>query len=345
MSEIPPIVSGVAKCADQLITGWCARGHAVGTVSVLDVGRRTVGEFRVTGLPVHWPRIARDLASYDVINLHGPAPTLSDAFLLLLGLRRTRRPPLLYTHHSDIHLERHPRASAAYNRVHERLARVADHIVTTSRAYADRFDARRPVSVIPWGVDVDRFWVRERQPPTGAELRVLFVGQMRPYKGVEILLKAVAGRPGISATLVGGGPLEDDYARRAVELGADNVRFVGRVADDRLPELYAAHDVVVLPSTTRAEAFGLVLLEGMAAGCVPLASDLPGVREVAGRTGVLVRPGDVDDLRAQLEQLAADRTRTWQMGTESQRAVASMRWDSVVKRYEDVMLELTAASP
>jgi rhamnosyl/mannosyltransferase len=327
------------------MTGWRARGHAVGTVSVLDVGRRAIGEFRVTGLPVHWRRIAHDLASYDVINLHGPVPTLSDAFLLLTAPRRARRPRLLYTHHSDIHLEAHPRASAAYNRVHERLARLADHIVTTSRAYADRFGAGgRPVSVIPWGVDVDRFSPGERHPPAGGGLRVLFVGQMRPYKGVEILLRAVARRPGISATLVGGGPLEEAYARQASELGADNVRFVGRVHDDRLPELYAAHDVVVLPSTTRAEAFGLVLLEGMAAGCVPLASDLPGVRDVAGRTGVLVRPGDVDDLRSRLEWLAADRTRTWRMGTESQRAVASMRWDSVVRRYEDVMLELTAAS-
>jgi glycosyltransferase involved in cell wall biosynthesis len=165
---------------------------------------------------------------------------------------------------------------------------------------------------------------------------------MRPYKGVEILLRAVASRPGISATLVGSGPLEDVYRSRAAELGAGNVRFLGRVSDDRLRELYASHDVVALPSTTRAEAFGLVLLEGMAAGCVPLASDLPGVRDVAGPTGVLVRPGDVNDLQRNLQRLAADRTRTWSMGKKSQRAVGGLTWASVAERYEETMLELVA---
>ena len=61
----------------------------------------------------------------------------------------------------------------------------------------------------------------------------------------------------------------------------------------------------MLPSTNRREAFGLVLLEGMAAGCVPVASDLPGVRDLARSNGLLVAPGDAQDLRWALQALAA----------------------------------------
>ena len=116
---------------------------------------------------------------------------------------------------------------------------------------------------------------------------MLFVGQMRPYKGVETLLAAAAGQAWLKLTLVGDGAELGRYRRLAERLPAANARFTGRLSDAELQHQYGIADVVVLPSVTLAEAFELVLIEGMAAGCVPVASDLPGVRDIASPTGLV----------------------------------------------------------
>ena len=100
------------------------------------------------------------------------------------------------------------------------------------------------------------------------------------------------GLRNVSLTIVGDGPLRPELDGRVAQAGLANVRLTGRLPDVELRNAYASHDVIVLPSTTTAEAYGLVLAEGMAAGCVPVASALPGVSELARDTGLLVRPGD-----------------------------------------------------
>lgn len=113
------------------------------------------------------------------------------------------------------------RAQLGVNTAQERLARVADEVVVTSPSYRDLLaEAGVPgAHVIPWGVDA--------VAPAGADtpedvtarsngpLRVLFVGQMRPYKGVPVLLEALDGLPGVEATLVGGGLDEQQYRELA----------------------------------------------------------------------------------------------------------------------------------
>jgi glycosyltransferase involved in cell wall biosynthesis len=96
---------------------------------------------------------------------------------------------------------------------------------------------------------------------------------------------------------------------------------------------------VVLPSVTRAEAFGLVLLEGMAAGCVPVASDLPGVRDVAGPTGVVVPPRHSKALRQALRELADDVQRLEHLQVASWLAAQTHTWERCVASYEEVLLD------
>jgi glycosyltransferase involved in cell wall biosynthesis len=119
---------------------------------------------------------------------------------------------------------------------------------------------------------------------------------------------------------------------------AANVLFSGRVSDDDLHRAYDTHDVVVLPSVTQAEAFGLVVLEGMAAGCVPLVSDLPGVRDLVADTGPVVPTRDVDALAAALDGLAADRSRLAALGHRARRRAEGLGWDACVERYEAAMI-------
>ncbi len=110
--------------------------------------------------------------------------------------------------------------------------------------------------------------------------------------------------------------------------------FRGRVSDAELAAAYRDHDVIALPSITKAEAFGLVLLEGMASGCLPVASDLPGVRDVAGPTGVLVGAGDVAELRSVFQHLAKHPEERERRREASIARARSMPWARVAQQYE-----------
>jgi len=122
------------------------------------------------------------------------------------------------------------------------------------------------------------------------------------------------------------------------------VRFCGRVSDAELPAHYALSDLVVLPSTTMGEAFGVVLLEGMACGKPVVASNLPGVRTVVqdGEDGLLARAGDAEDLAAKLALLLEDPARCRAMGARGRAKVeARYAWPRIIEQlvgvYERVL--------
>ena len=342
-SEAPPIVSGISTCVDRLGRGLAHRGHRVTVLSAVEIPRLVLGEWRLSSLVAHWRGIAHTLRHLDVVNVHGPIPTMSDVFLgLLHSLPRHVRPAVVYTHHSPIDIPRVARMSAMYNKLHRSLALGVDWIVATSDYYANQHRHRYgpPVAVVPWGVDEQGQGSpppRARQP--SADLHALFVGQMRPYKGVETLLAAAAGQPWLKLTLVGGGHELPNYRRLAERLSATNARFMGRISDAELHDQYMSNDAVVLPSVTQAEAFGLVLLEGMAAGCVPVTSDLPGVRDLVGPTGLVVPPGDPDSLREALRTLACDVARREDLQHASWLAAQRFTWERCVRSYERVLLQ------
>lgn len=338
-SEAPPIVSGISRCVDRLTEGLRARGHRVDVLSSVQIPRLVLGEYRFSTLAAHWRRVSRLVAEYDVVNLHGPVPTMSDVMLLVAGARRSV--PIVYTHHSALAVRGAETLSRIYNRLHRHLSGRADAIITSSTAYAEGQSRAGgpPVETIPWGVDLRPVPKRPARP-SGSPLRVLFVGQMRPYKGLDWLIPAVAGQAGLELTLIGDGPGRAGYERLAG--GAGNVTFAGRVDDDELAAAFDRHDVVVLCSVTPAEAFGLVVLEGMAAGCVPVVTDLPGVRDLPGEAGIVVPLRDSAALRAAFESLAADPARLRALSRRARRRAEGLDWESCVERYE-VVLTKTAA--
>lgn len=146
------------------------------------------------------------------------------------------------------------------------------------------------------------------------------------------------------ALIVGEGGLRARYAAAAAGLGlAERVAFAGRVDNDELPSYYAAADVGILPSCTAGEAFGIVLLEAMAAGLPVIASRLPGVRSVVsdGRDGLLAEPGDAADLADKIRRLADRPELRRAMGRQGRAKVeAQYAWPQVVKRLERVYEEV-----
>lgn len=348
-SELPPVASGIAHSTDRLVHGLRRRGHEVDTLSGADAPGFRSGEVRLSTLGFKLLRLAPKIRRYDVVNVHGPVPTISDVALVLLwAIRLLGGPRILYTHHWTLEFDEGLLAvlDGPYMAAHQLLVRLADRVVVESEGYAELFDGDEfpPVSVAPCGVDSDRF---RGDGPTGYDgaepLRVLFVGQLRPYKGAAVAIDAVAHQPELALTLVGRGSQEPSLRRQIAETGARNVQMAGYLHQEDLIGAYRTHDVCVLPSTNRLEAFGLALLEGMAAGCVPVASDLPGVRDLARPNGLLFAPGDPQDLRWALQALAARPKTVARLQARAVEVAAGYSWDSACAAYEDLAERLARA--
>ncbi len=338
-SEAPPITSGVARSVATIADGLRHAGHDI-EVRTGANGRQLRSD-RVRLSTVGLRTALGDLDSFDLVHVHGPAPSISDVVLARLGVMR-RPPLLLYTHHFwlDLEVPALGPLCSLYNAATRRLARAADTVVTSTEAYAAAFRGIDPprVAVVPWGVDPPR-QVAARHAHAGP-LRVLLVGQFRRYKGHRVALAATAATPEVALTIAGSGPLAAELSHAA----SDRVTVVVGPTDDELDELYRSHDVILLPSTSIVEAFGITLVEGMARGCVPVASDLPGVAEVAGAVGDLFPPGDHHALARILTDLERDRTATAARGNAAIAHATSLTWDRTVAGYCALVDDLASRS-
>jgi glycosyltransferase involved in cell wall biosynthesis len=188
-------------------------------------------------------------------------------------------------------------------------AREADAVVCITEplraAVAAELPEEKPSVAIHDAVDLARF-----APPTEAGVpRLVYVGQLHDWKGVDVLLRALAQLPHVPALVVGGrrgdDPRRDALQALAGELGvAGRVTFTGFLPQREIPALLRRGDVGVLP--TRAAngqdlaASPLKLFEYMASGLPVVASDLPSIRDVVvdGETGLLFHEGDAEALAA-----------------------------------------------
>lgn len=345
-SEAPPTRSGVARSVAMVAEGLELRGHQIHWLSAADAPGLRRGDLRLSSLAV-WPgRLGPALAQVDVVNVHGPAPTLADLALLRLAARRARgKPvPVVYTHHFTVELggRRLAPVFETYDRANCALARRSDAVIVTTDGYAEHYrklsgGAVKPV-VVPWGVDPPESALT-RRPPTSA-LRVLVVGQFRTYKGIGIAIEALGGVPAVDLSILGSGPLESTIVAAAKPHG--NITVVGALSDAERDDLYRAHDVILLPSLNRQEAFGLTLLEGMRSGAVPVASDLLGVRDVVGTSGLVVPAGNPDRLRHAIVSLANDPARWQRLSADAVRRASEFSWERTVRGYERVLLDVAA---
>ena len=321
----PPIPGGMETVVGDLCRGTAGDGD-VRVVSA-NTTRDTVTE-RAEGVSVvraaslgivnsvplcpSYPiRLWRERA--DCVILHEPNPVAgASAFLRTPGKR------LVIWHHSD--LLRPAWAPYTYGLVQRALYRRADCVIVSSpnlAAASPLVRLARRIAVVPFGVPLERFQqlddaTRQKAVALRAAAAgpvVLFVGRLVYYKGVEVLIDAMAHCEG-TLLLAGDGPLEPTLRARAAARGiADRVRFLGRVSDADLPACYHAADLFVLPSIAFTETFGVVQIEAMAAGLPVVSTNLPtGVPWVNqhGSSGLTVAPGDADALAAAIRRLTVD---------------------------------------
>jgi rhamnosyl/mannosyltransferase len=262
----------------------------------------------------------RQVAWADVVHYHFPWPW-GDVMHMLAGQGKA----IVVTYHSDI--VRQQLLQHFYHPLMRRFLGSASRIVATSPNYYATSDVLRrfsdKVELIPIGIEESSYpsqavTVRtlERTRQTYGEGFFLFVGVLRYYKGLHILLEAVKDA-GYRVVIVGSGPVEEALRTQALKLGLDNVVFGGHVDDNEKMALFELSHAVVFPSYLRAEAFGVTLLEG-AMSSKPLISAEIGSGtshiNIHEETGLVIPPGCPRALREAMDFLYYNPRRAREMG-------------------------------
>jgi glycosyltransferase involved in cell wall biosynthesis len=238
-------------------------------------------------------------------------------------------------------------------RMERALARAVDRVVATSTDEVAELvrlgAARKRITVVPSGVDVDQFTPDGPVAERGDRPRVLCIGRLVPRKGFDTVIRALVGVPDAELVIAGGpaaAELADDpEATRLTGLAerfgvADRVRLIGAVARPDVPALLRSADIVVC--TPWYEPFGIVPLEAMACGVPVVASAVGGFLDtvVDGSTGTLVPPRRPDRLAAAMRRLLSEPFWREAYGTAGvDRARSRYSWDriaaSTLAVYED----------
>lgn len=192
------------------------------------------------------------------------------------------------------------------------------------------------------GVDLTEYPQRPAAPRGDRPLRVLFVGRLTNWKGVETLLLAGRDLPGVTISIVGDGPELPMLTGLHGQLGVPgSIHFLGRMREDAVRRQMLEQDVLVLPSNY--EGMSHTLLEACAAGMVPIVSDIGGNREVItdGDHGLVVPYGDPAALRAAIARLAGDDALRLRLASAARERAADFPFAATVAAYAKLIEERT----
>jgi glycosyltransferase involved in cell wall biosynthesis len=186
--------------------------------------------------------------------------------------------------------------------------------------------------------------VKKENAPT-----VVFLGRLRKYKGVQILLRAMASVkdqiPGSRLVVVGDGPYRGVLEKKSLELGLqDAVTFVGHVSQEEKVRLLRTAHVAASPSPK--EGWGLTVVEANACGTPVVASRSPGLRDSVrdGETGFLVNHGNHADLAARIVKLLQDDVLRGKMSAAAVRWAGEFTWQRCASECADVMERVAGAN-
>jgi phosphatidylinositol alpha-mannosyltransferase len=343
-------VGGVQGQVTGLARALRALGHQV-TVVAPTGGRDqvpdAVGDHYVIGRPTPlrsngsvapvapWPTAAARAerfirhGSFDVVHMHEPLAPMA-----AYGLVLTTPLPMVGTYHrsgvSRWVRPLHPLTQLVGRRLQVRVA------VSEAARATGQTEGGGEFEVLFNGVEMDRFEsAAPVRDPAGRPV-VLFLGRHEPRKGLPVLLDAFAmlERPAV-LWVAGDGPGTEVQRRR--QLASDRVQWLGRLSDEEVASRLAGADVLCAPSLL-GESFGMVLLEGMAAGSAVVASDIEGYRMASGGHAALVPPGDAGALARSLGSALADAAEgVGQSSAEARKAATeyARAWsmDTLAERY------------
>lgn len=281
----------------------------------------------------------------DIIHYHFPWP-FQDVMHFLYGSRK----PSVLTYHSDI--VRQQNLLKVYAPLMNRFLDSVDRIVPTSAVYSESSEhlAKRQdrVRVIPLALAEDSY--PEVSPSALEQTRkvygqdfFLFVGMLRYYKCLDVLV-AACQHTDANVVIAGIGPLEAELKQQADELGITNIVFAGEVDDETKVALFSLCRAVVFPSHSRAEAFGVTLLEGAMFGKPLITADIVSGTSHVNRheeTGLAVKAADPVALAEAMSLLQEDASHAQRLGSGARARFDQLfAAEAMGRQYVDVYREL-----
>ena len=379
---LDPYSADQAAHASELAKALAQEGHDVVIYARKDaptlpdsasIGPRLRAEFITAGPQAalaadELPNYAKDIADYLAARWEKDRPDIVHAYhwtsvLAALSAAREHPVPVVASFGSLASAERRHRIAGETATVRTRMepciARAATAVLaTTADEVAELSSLGVPnarVHLVPTGVDTSRFSPagltakRKRRP------RLIAVGSLAEYRGLDIVLRCLAELPAAELVIAGGPPadeLESDHgyrilAKLAAHLGvADRVNFTGHVADNDLPALLRSADLLV--SAARYEPQGIISVRSMACGVPVVATAVGCYRDavIDGTSGALVPPGRPDMLARRLRDLLASPMRLAAFGiAAADRARSRYPWDRVARETIAVYERTIATAP
>lgn len=279
----------------------------------------------------------------DIIHLHLPFP-LSDLACLLSGYKGK----VVVSWHSDIVKQK--KLLKLYKPIMNALLKRADCIIVATQGHIDGSQYLKPYAnkcrIIPYGINTKLYTKNTKKILTNKlfdkeDKKVLFIGRLVYYKGIEVLLEAFSHTYGSELFIVGKGPLEKELLDLSMSLGIhDKVHFMGKLSDVELMEALEDCDIFVLPSVENSEAFGIVQMEAMAYGKPIINTCLnTGVPYVSinGETGITVEPRNANQLSKAIKELVENDEKRKEYG---ERAYELVRQKFEMKKVLNDLFEL-----
>jgi len=195
------------------------------------------------------------------------------------------------------------------------------------------------IHVIPCGIDTDLYRPGKPDPEAGT---FLYVGRLKKYKGIQLILAAMAvlrdAGKDYRLAVLGSGDFEDELKKTASRLNLDsNVTFEGFVSQERKLHWLRKAWAAVFPSEK--EGWGLTVIEANACGTPVIASDSDGLRDsvLNGKTGILVPHGDVEQLALEMDKLASNPSLRSELGNHGMEWAAGFNWDDTANQMIEIM--------
>jgi glycosyltransferase involved in cell wall biosynthesis len=293
--------------------------------------------------------------SADIVHSHYPPPFISYGVIKGLG-----HVPHVLTYHCDLEIPNnlaHFRIPNVCKRVVEEantalymkpILDQVSQVIATTESYARTSPVLRDsrYAIVPNGIRLETFdaYLHGLNGEQRAE-QILFVGRLSSVKGVDNLVTAakIVLRQLRDATfLIVGDGEERERLKRLAKGYEDRIKFCGHVSRRALLKLYTSSSALVLPSFTRLEAFGVVLLEAMACETPVIASRIPGVLDVVGEGGLLVTPRDPSSLANAILDILENPSNARSMGKNGRRRVEQKYdWKIIAKEILKVYASVT----
>ena len=335
---LPESIGGVENVIHEIVKGTLNQGiHSeVFTLTKLNVPMEQFYDgykihkcrimFEVGSTPFSFFAIFRFrklVRSFDLIHYHFPYP-FADMLHLINGMGK----PYIVTYHSDIIKQK--MLLKLYTPLKRYFLEGAKQVIATSPNYLKSSPVlpsiEGKVTIIPIGITNSSY-------PSASESRrlfwsskfpdrfFLFVGVLRYYKGLHILLEA-ATRFKYPVLIVGSGPIENELRRESVERGVTNIHFLGHIDEEDKLALLELCFSIVFPSHLRSEAFGVSLLEGAMYGKPLISSEIgtgTSFINIDHETGLVVPPSNPIALANAMDTLWHDEDLAMKFGLNARK--------------------------